>query len=544
MSLPKNPRQLILPIAVLLLLVLNSCKTPVLSENSRRFAETSWKESTEPIHPGIPGETPFWNEKAFRFIYAPAFNFKKISQAVKYRFEITSLKSDEKFSFTGSEPHAPLSLVWAKIPVGYFDLTVLGISSSGEILGRAGSGKYYRAAPFNGPYQEPVLPYSVSAQVALDSIMNKDYVKYWHTYKKPDPTYLNYRFPAKIISSLIVGAITQAKLESKTKDKAHAIELARIIADYLLSIRYEKGSAWEYFVPSYSKEIVSGNKPYMTHANNFTIIGADPGNAFLDLYDYTGDRKYFEAAKQIADTYAKTQLANGTWHQLVDYKSSKPVAPNLAIPTSVVNYFNRFKQDYKIDDYEQSLNAALKWIMDNPARTFNWQGQYEDISPRKPYENQNREQACDLAIYLFKNNKNLQLAEDLVRFAEDQFIIWEQPMDTMIRKTENPGYNPLNWILPSVQEQYAYWMPVGRAAGIMVETYWHAYYATKNEIYLEKAKSIANAFTVMQKAHDGNYSTYFTKYPIELWLNSTVYPSKVLMNLEDRINKLETKRSK
>lgn len=532
----------ILIYTIIFIAVMYSCKTPALTDKKANFGEISLKESLDPIHPGVPGKTPFWNEKAFRFIYAPAFDFKKIDGADEYRFVITSLKNKEQYSFKSDVPYAPLSPVWGKIPVGHFEIKVIGVSTKGDSLGLAGNGKYYRAAPFNGPYHEPVLSYNVSAKIALDSIMNKDYVKYWLTYKEPDPGYLNYRFPAKIISSLVVGAITHAKLKSQPEEKERAVKLARIIADYLLSIRYEKGSAWEYFVPSYSKNIISGNKPYMKHSNNFTIIGADAGNAFLDLYDYTGDKKYFEAAKRIADTYAKTQLDNGTWYQLVDYKSGKPVAPNLAIPTSVVNYYNRLKHDYNIEGFDKSLDNALKWIMENPVKTFNWQGQYEDISASKPFDNQNREQACDLAIYLFKNNKNLKLAEELVRFAEDQFVIWEQPMDTLIRKSDNPGYNPLNWITPCVLEQYAYWMPVGRAAGIMVETYWQAYDATKKEIYLAKAKSIANAFTLMQKEHNGNYSTYFTKYPIELWLNSTVYPSKVLMNFEGRLEELNSKK--
>lgn len=514
-----------------------SCKTVFQTNQKADFGEIALKESLKPIHPGEPGKTPFWNERAFRFIYAPAFNFQKIANAEKYRFVVTSLKNNERYTFESDVPYASLSPVWAKVPVGHFELRVIGISAKKDSLGVAGSGKYYRAAPFNGPYHKPLLPYDVSARIALDSLLNKDYVEYWLTHKQPDPGYVNYRYPAKIMSALVVGAVTHARLKSDAADKDRSIKLACIIADYLLGIRYEKGSKWEYFVPTYSKTLVYKSKPYMTHANNFTIMGVDVGNACLDLYDYTSEKKYFEAAKQIADTYLKTQLDNGTWYQLVDYKSGKPVAENLVVPTAVINYFNRLKNDYQIKGLEKSSESAFRWIMENPAQTFNWQGQYEDVSPQKPYFNQNREQACDLAVYLFKNKRNIPLAEELVRFAEDQFVIWEQPIDVPVRKTSNPVYNPLNWITPCVLEQYAYWMPVGRAAGIMVETYWQAYNATKKEIYLAKAKSIANSFTLMQKEHQGNYSTYFTKYPIEQWLNSTVYPAKVLMQLEDNLKR-------
>lgn len=103
------------------------------------------------------------------------------------------------------------------------------------------------------------------------------------------------------------------------------------------------------------------------------------------------------------------------------------------------------------------------------------------------------------------------------------------------RKTleSNPLAAGSNWITPSVQEQYVFWMPVDRAAGIMIDTYWEAYMTTRNDMYLAKAKSIAKAFTVVPQVHQGYYPTYLTKYPLDNWLNSAVYPAKVLMNLEN-----------
>jgi maltose/maltodextrin transport system substrate-binding protein len=127
----------------------------------------------------------------------------------------------------------------------------------------------------------------------------------------------------------------------------------------------------------------------------------------------------------------------------------------------------------------------------------------------------------------------------LLRFAEDQFIIWEKPVPITVGKSNKPGYNSINWITPVVLEQYVYWMPVGRTAGVMVDTYWQAYAATKKEIYLAKAKAIANTFTLVQKEFNGNYPSYFTKYPMDHWLNSTVYPAKVLMDLENNLKELK-----
>lgn len=271
--------------------------------------------------------------------------------------------------------------------------------------------------------------------------------------------------------------------------------------------------------------------------------GADAGHAYLDLYDLTGKDKYLEAARRIAETYVKTQLDNGSWYLFVDNETGEPTAPNIAIPTSTINYFNRLENDYGVDNLNKSTQAALKWIMNNPVKTFNWQGQFEDVKASLPFENQSREQACELAMYLFKNDTKTELAKELVRFAEDQFVIWEKPIDIEIELMEQNssklGYKSENWITPCVQEQYDWWMPVSRSAGIMIDTYWEAFMATGNEIYLAKARSIANSFTVVQQAHNGDYPTYFTKYPMGVWLNNTVYPAKVMKNFHDRLESVE-----
>ena len=67
-------------------------------------------------------------------------------------------------------------------------------------------------------------------------------------------------------------------------------------------------------------------------------------------------------------------------------------------------------------------------------------------------------------------------------------------------------------------------MPVTRTAGVMIETYWEAYAATKKEIYLAKAQSIANALTLVQKEHNGDYPTMFTKYPMEFLVKQCGLP--------------------
>lgn len=509
---------------------------------TQTFGEIARKESAIPIRPGVPGKTPFWNEKAHQFIYAPSFDYKSFPNAEKYRYDITG-EDKKNYSFTSDVPYSPLSPVWESMPTGFFELSVTALNARGENIGVSGNGKYYKAAYFNGPYHKPVLPYDESARIALDNLLHKDYVDYWLKNKVPDPAYALYRYPAKIYSALVVGAVTHARLKPNTDDAARSVKLARIVADFMISISYKKGSAWEYFVPTYFGPLIK-NKPgsHMNLRNNFTVMGADAGNAFLDLYDLTGDQKYFDAAKRISDTYLKNQLSNGSWILYADYETGKEVAPNIAIPTSVINYFDKLRKKYKIAGLDQPIENAVNWVMENPVKTFNWQAQFEDVKPMPPYKRHSREQACDFAIYLMKNHTQIPLAEELIRFAEDQFVIWEKPLPIIVKDTPDkevsPGWNSKNWITPSVQEQYGFFMPVTRTAQVMIDTYWEAYNTTKKEIYLAKARSIANALTLVQKEHNGDYPTMFTKYPMNFWLNSVVYPSRTMMALENNMESL------
>ncbi len=523
--------------------MLYSCKslTGVKTGEEKTFGEIAKEESIIPIRPGELGKTPFWNGKAHQFIYAPAFDYKLIQNAARYNYVVKS-EDNSQYTFESKVPYSPLSKVWASMPTGTFSLKVIALNANGDSVGLAGSGEYYKAAYFNGPYHKAVMPYDESAKIALNNLLHKDYIECWLKDKAPDHEYQYYRYPAKIYSALVVGAVTHARLKANSDDAKRSVELAKIVADYMINISYEKGSAWEYFVPTYFGPRIK-NKPgsHMNLRNNFTVMGADAGNAFLDLYDLIGDKKYFDAAKRISDTYLKNQLDNGSWYLFADYETGEPTAPNISIPTAVINYFDRLRKNYGVAGLDNPTKNALNWIMENPVKTFNWQAQFEDVKALPPYVRHSREQACDMAVYLMKNHIQISLAEELIRFAEDQFVIWEKPLPIIIHDTpdkeQSPGWNSKNWITPSVQEQYGFFMPVTRTAGVMIETYWEAYAATKKEIYLAKAKSIANALTLVQKEHNGDYPTMFTKYPMNFWLNSVVYPAKVMMALENNLKK-------
>lgn len=504
-----------------------------------RFGAEALAATAKPIHPGVPGQTPFWNKYSWQFIWAPAFDFKDIAGAAKYRFEIAPEGGGAPLTFVADHPWSPLSPVWTKVPVGYFTVTVKGLDGSGKVVGEPITAKHYRAQWFNGPYNvPPVMDYSQSASVALDHLLSQKFVQYWFDHKAPDPSYGLYRYPAKIWGALVVGAVTQAKLKAGTPEAEHMTQLARIIADKLLEVSFKPGTPLEYITPTYQR---AGYESYFKGGkintdSDLTISAIDGGIAFLEIYDLTHDPKYLKQAEGIARTLVKTQLPSGTWYTFMYPATGKPTYPNLAIPTAILNYYDRLMEQYHVTGLKQSRDRTLQWLMDNPVKTFDWQAQFEDTGVHAPYRNQSREQACDLAVYLLNHRKDNPkyepLAEELIRYAEDQFVVWEIPKIPHVlqgKRVAEPDSVTANWITPTAQEQFTFWMPVSRTAAIMMNTYQVAYETTHKPIYLAKARSFANTFTKVQKAHNGEYPTMFTAEKSNFWLNNLIYPARFMM---------------
>ena len=93
------------------------------------------EESLISVHQGVPGEVPFWNAYAQRFIYAPAFDFDIVDGADSYRFNAVSDESDETFTFISEKPWVDRSSIWKDIPISMVQLTVEGMKD-GQVVGR------------------------------------------------------------------------------------------------------------------------------------------------------------------------------------------------------------------------------------------------------------------------------------------------------------------------------------------------------------------------------------------------------------------------
>jgi maltose/maltodextrin transport system substrate-binding protein len=509
-----------------------------------------------PVRPGAPGVRPFWNVNGQRFIYAPAFNFSEVNGAKSYRFTVEA-KDGRTHTFDAAQPWAPLSPVWSDVAEGYTTLKVEAFDAGGKAVGVAGEKAFYRSPGFAGEAPKPIKPYDQAAREALKAIFDAPHVQHWLDDGKPDRSYARYCYVNKVIGGLLRGMTAYSGAAQREEDRATALKIARATADYLLSMRYPADAAYANVAPTYAMNVdkVAGKAGLVSGRveQRWLMVPSivDAVFGYLDLYDVTKDSKYLDAAKAAADTLIKTQQADGTWPLMADWKTGKPIAPQRLIPTWVIFLFERLDRQYQLTQYRASRARAWDWIVANPLTTYQWDAQFEDVELRDPYMNLSREQACDVAVLLLSDPKHtdehVKQAEELIRFAEDQFVCWGPVTDVPGWRNAMPKryQNVDEYIVPGVFEQFVCYGPVARSAAILINTYLKAHEITHNAVYLEKAKALANGMLEGQKHAAETYGTNgeiptwgMRRKPVN-WLNNSYYAAEAVLRLSKYVAETE-----
>ena len=504
------------------------------------FAAQALAETAVPVRPGEPGVTPFWNSGAVQFLYAPAFAIPAVAGAKTYRFTLRSKNGDEQ-SFTAPQPWAALSPVWPKVAVGPVTLTVQALDGDGRPLDQPAQRTFHRAAPFGGVYAAPASTWRESARTGLAALAHSPDLRCWFGTGGPAEEFHLYRYPYKIVGAAAAALAIYATQTPVPADAPAALAAARRAADYLLSLSLPVGSPWAFHPPTYHPTMFAERlKGHMSAQNYMTSSGAESGLCYLSVYKATGDRKYLDAAVRIAETYAERQRSDGSWPLFVRVSDGSEVTENTMIPTMVVDFLDRLAPAAKTDRFDAMRARALAWIESNPVRTWNWQGQFEDVKPLPPYENLTKHDGCDYAIHLLRSAPNdpakRALALDLLRFAEDQFIMWAQPPSERPGKQSADGVaatKPNRWLLPCVLEQYRCYAPVCASSAKLIRTYLAAYGVTRDRLHLEKARALAATLTRTQanaKA-PGRFLTWVMQPSGLMWFNCELLAIEALQEL-------------
>ncbi len=496
----------------------------------------AFAESAVPVREGVP----VWNRNAVQFQFAPSFDFEPVEGARQYLYTL-EWADGGKTTFNASSPRASLSPVWASLPLGPVELTIRAIDASGGDLGEVGRRGFHRASPFPETYPKALMTWAESADLALDALVHSPDLHCWFTTGIPDETFHLYRYPSKIIGASASALALHASRDPAPKDAAEALVAARRAGDYLLSLVFKEGSAWAFHPPTYHPTLFSERmKGHMSPKNYMTNCGAESGCYLLDLYAATDEPKYLEAAVRIAETYAERQLEEGSWLLFVDPISGEAVTENVLIPTLVIQFLDRLSEVTGSGEFDAMKERAVAWMMRNPVATWNWQGQFEDVKPLPPYENLTKHEAGDFAIHLLEtapqDPDKRRLALDLIRYAEDQFVMWASPPAKSPGQQNDDGNKASRtgrWMLPCVLEQYRCWAPVSASSAKLIRMYLAAHRATGDALPLEKAKALAATLTRAQSDNraPGRYQTWIMKNPATRWLNCELMTVRAMKEL-------------
>lgn len=508
-------------------------------ESDAALRKRALLETATPVRTGVPNERPFWNARAVQFLYAPAFDFPEVPAAKSYRFTITP-DDGKLLSFVADKPWAPLSPIWTEVPPGDAKLSVQGLDARGAESGESMHRTFHRAAAIAAQYPPPAMTWGESARVALEALVHSPDLRCWFTASEPEEKFHLYRYPAKIVGAAAAALAVYASQVPRPGDAEESLTAARRAADYVLGISQPHDAAWAYHPPTYHRTRFRDRmRGHMDPNHYMTTCGAETGVDYLDVYAATKDPKYLAAAVRIAETYARRQLASGSWLLFVNPSDGRAIADNVMIPTQVIEFLDQLARVSGERRFDGVRDKAIAWTLENPARTWNWQGQFEDVMPLPPYENLTKHEAGDFAIHLLRAPADADkqaLALDLLRFAEDQFVIWADPPTTLPTGQNADGKSGARvkkWMLPCVLEQYRCYAPVCASSAKLIRTYLAAYRATNDRLHLEKARALAATLTQTQSNSkaSGRYQTWLMQNPGPMWFNCELLAVRAMQEL-------------
>ena len=490
------------------------------------------EDLARPVRPGGVGGQEFWNANALWFVYPPAFDFPAVEGAEKYQFRVID-SAGKVHEFTDANPKASLVKVWGELPDG---MNVLWWEASGWGPLRQASRVFWKMAPYRpGSYPKPPYGYGEAVRRGYGYVLDLKFMRTFVETGKPDPEYLLNCYPAKMDTGLINGMICCAKVVPERREDA--LRLARAAADHLLAVSQPADAPLAYFPPTYSGQSRTA-KEYA--GMNMLRYPAFAAQAYLSLHDVTKERKYLDAAFGIAATYLRLQGEDGTWYLKLYEKDGRPVNPNRLQPLGVVDLFDEVFRRTGDAAYRAAADRAFAFVEKGPLHDWNWEGQFEDILPCGKYVNLSKPMACDAALYLLrrwpKDAGRIAQAREILRFSEDQFVLWEVPEPAAwLRYFGMPSWK-YNYRLPAVIEQYHYRELIDASAAKLIRTYLALYRATGNPLDLAKARTLGDSCVRMQR-ENGRIPTLWNRLDAadvqEDWVDCMIETLGALQELDE-----------
>ena len=497
------------------------------------LVEAVKKDYAAPVRPiGVNGQVE-WNVRSDFFKYPPTFAFTNEPSAAWYRFTVTN-ETGFMTRFFGKTPNDSFAPVWPKVPVGWTTVTCEAADAKRTPFKTVGARTFWRDAGFRpGAYPKATRSYAETARLVRRYLMKMPIARMLYLGGKGVPkeavTVENQVFvayPCKMGAATINAMTRLAK--SDPGSAKEALELAKGAFRHLQSVTEPEGSPLAGFPRTYAAHPgLTANPKKMTEQNGGKVMMVYPGeasDAYLDLYALTKDETYKAAAVRVMDRYLALQGEDGTWPLNCWLKDGTAVEANRLVPVHVAESFEKIYAVTGEAKYRAAADRALVYIDLGPLVTWNWEGQFEDTKPKGPYLDLTGHNATELVLYLMNRHpadaKRRAQARELIRFCEDQFVIWTAPDNERFYARKKDVRFMLwgldTWKAPSVIEQYDCALPVDASVARMVRAYLALGRVEGNPLDLAKAKVLGDSL-VRQTRDDGYCKSFWSDLISEDW---------------------------
>ncbi len=209
--------------------------------------------------------------------------------------------------------------------------------------------------------------------------------------------------------------------------------------------------------------------------------------AYLEVYQLTDEKRFYDAALLIAQKLAANQLPEGNWPFRVNPETKEVKEEYTSSIIYQIKLFEAIDHINKNNDFEKNKNAALNWLLNNPVKTVNWSGYYEDI---KPGENRTNWDCIDVVRYLLEHqdeNKNyMKIVRQLDAYLSDSIIKDGQSFTNVLH-----NYAPAE----GIREQKACFVTMGVHSAHWAAMMMDIYLATGDKEYKNRALQTMNYVT-------------------------------------------------
>lgn len=179
------------------------------------------------------------------------------------------------------------------------------------------------------------------------------------------------------------------------------------------------------------------------------------GAAYLAVHQATGDKRYLDAAKRVADSLVRLQRKDGGWAFRIVPEDGSVLQDFGGAPVFFVTFFEDLLAVDDKPEYRRACDAALAYMLKTNVEQEEWGTYHEDVPPvKKSYSA--AEQTCFTAAYLLDHARQrpeyLPMAMKVLHHIEERFVHKsEHPMSPAPAVAEQPG---CNHIMPGHTARY------------------------------------------------------------------------------------------